>query len=74
MDDATTGQLRSGPASNYDFEDPTKSSYTVTVTATDRQGRQRQTSTVTVTVSDVDEPPGRPAVSISGRTLELPVG
>ena len=66
--DATTGQLRSGPASSYDFEDPTKSSYTVTVTATDPHGASANIA-VTVTVSDVDEPPGRPAVSISGQTL-----
>ena len=66
--DATTGQLRSGPAESYDFEDPTKNSYTVTVTATDPQGGSGSVE-VTVTVSDVDEPPGRPAVSISGQTL-----
>ena len=66
--DEQTGQLRSGPASNYDFEDPTKSSYTVTVTASDPHGASANIA-VTVTVSDEDEPPGRPAVSISGQTL-----
>ena len=66
--DATTGQLRSGPAESYDFEDPTKNSYTVTVTATDGHGGSASVG-VTVTVTDVNEPPGRPAVSISGQTL-----
>ena len=65
--DATTRQLRSGPASNYDFEDPAKNSYTVTVTASDPQGGSGSVE-VTVTVTDVNEPPGKPAVSISGQT------
>ena len=65
--DAATGQLRSGPAENYDFEDSAKSSYTVTVAATDPHGASANIA-VTVTVSDEDEPPGRPAVSISGQT------
>ena len=53
---STTGQLRSGAASSYDFEEPTKSSYTVTVTATDGQGGSASIE-VTVTVTDLNEPP-----------------
>ena len=64
---STTGQLRSGAASSYDFEEPTKSSYTVTVTATDGQGGSASIE-VTVAVTDVNEPPGQPVVSISDQT------
>ena len=64
---STTAQLRSGPAENYDFEDPTKNTYTVTVTATDSQGADASIE-VTVTVTDTDEPPGQPVVSISDQT------
>ena len=53
--DPATGQLRSGPADNYDFEDAGKNSYQVTVTVSD--GRLTDSVTVTITVADVNELP-----------------
>ena len=64
--DSTTAQLRSGPAENYDFENPTKNTYTVTVTATDPHEASASID-VTITVTDLDEPPGQPVVSITTR-------
>ena len=49
---ATSGQLRTKDALNYEI----KSTYTVTVTATDREDVS-DTIEVTITVTDVDEPP-----------------
>ncbi len=53
--DPATGQLRSGPADNYDHEDAGKNSYQVTVTVSD--GRLTDSVTATVVVADVNEPP-----------------
>ena len=52
---ASSGQLQTGAA--LDFE--AKDTYTVTVTATDTASAS-DTITVTITVTDVNEPPGKP--------------
>ena len=52
---ASSGQLQTGAA--LDFE--AKDTYTVTVTATDTASAS-DTITVTITVADVNEPPGKP--------------
>ena len=69
-----SGQLLSGPAENYDFEDPAKSSYAVTVTAADPHGGSASIE-VTIAVTDTAEPPDSPVVSISdGTRTSLVVG
>ena len=69
-----SGQLRSGPAENYDFENPAKDSYTVTVTAADPHEASASID-VTITVTDMAEPPDSPMVSIAGQTrTSLTVG
>ena len=54
---AATGQLRTEAALDYEARD----AYTVTVEADDGNGN-RGDVTVTIDVTDVDEPPGKPAV------------
>ena len=54
---STSGQLRTKDPLNYE----TKNSYSFTVTAADPSGLTAAKS-VTVTVTDVNEPPGKPAV------------
>ena len=58
---STTGQLRTKAQLNYE----TKSSYSLTVTATDSSG-STATKAVTVSVTDVNEPPGKPAIPTVG--------
>ena len=58
---STSGQLRTKDPLNYE----TKNSYSFTVTATDPSGLTA-TKTVTVTVTDVNEPPGKPAIPTVG--------
>ena len=60
------GQITVGAGTVLDHE--AGRSYALTVTAADPQGGSASVE-VTVTVRDVDEPPGSPAVSISGQTL-----
>ena len=58
---STTGQLRTKAQLNYE----TKSSYSLTVTATDSSG-STATKAVTITVTDLNEPPGKPAIPTVG--------
>ncbi len=58
---STSGQLRTKDPLNYE----TKNSYSFTVTATDPSGLTA-TKTVTVSVTDVNEPPGKPAIPTVG--------
>ena len=58
---STSGQLRTKDPLNYE----NKSSYSFTVTAADPSGLTAAKS-VTVTVTDVNEPPGKPAVPTVG--------
>ena len=58
---STSGQLRTKDPLNYE----NKSSYSFTVTAADPSGLTA-TKTVTVTVTDVNEPPGKPAIPTVG--------
>ena len=58
---STSGQLRTKDPLNYE----TKNSYSFTVTAADPSGLT-DTIAVTVTVTDVNEPPGKPAVPTVG--------
>ena len=62
--DSTSGQIQTKAGVTYNHE--AKSTHTVIVKADDGNGGT-DTVTVTITVTDVNEPPGRPAVpSVSG--------
>ena len=58
---STTGQLMTKAPLNYE----TKSSYSLTVTANDSSG-STATKAVTITVTDLNEPPGKPAIPTVG--------
>ena len=71
---STSGQIRTKAGVTYNHE--AKSTYTVMVKADDSNGGT-DTVTVTITVTDVNEPPGVPAVPLvsatSGSTTSLDV-